>query len=197
MKTSCMITVFFIMDQTKKIKKKRRRRRKQKQQRHMKVWKGRCNINRTAGWKEMFSFIELIPSLSSYLTFPCSCHLCPTPFLSQTHTCTHSHVAAHSLFISYQAGEQTHKNIIEGFLACAHRYQCVCVGIRSCLYVCVFVLRPPHQSPSPWLIRCLSDGGPSRCLLPCSGPLERGANHFSGQPGAAQHWPRTAWLHPG
>lgn len=55
----------------------------------------------------------------------------------------------------------------------------MCVYVHGC--VCVFILRQPHQSPSPWLIRCLSDGGPSRCLLPCSGPLERGANHFSGR----------------
>ncbi|KAJ4936359.1 hypothetical protein JOQ06_000953, partial [Pogonophryne albipinna] len=35
--------------------------------------------------------------------------------------------------------------------------------------------------PPRWLIRCRSEGGLSRCLHPCLGPLEHGANHFSGQ----------------
>lgn len=53
---------------------------------------------------------------------------------------------------------------------------CVCVCL--CLFLCVW---RPHQSPSPWLIRCLSDGGPSRCLNPCLGPLKHEASHFSGR----------------
>lgn len=45
-----------------------------------------------------------------------------------------------------------------------------------CLYFVVRISLPPR-----WLIRCLSEGGLSRCLHPCLGPLEHGANHFSGQ----------------
>lgn len=46
-----------------------------------------------------------------------------------------------------------------------------------------------HQSLVLWLIRCLSDGGPSRCFHLCLRPPEHETNHFSGRP-------RRAWTGP-
>lgn len=94
--------------------------------------------------------------------------------------CTHS-VGFQPTFFSLSTSLETRREnkLAEG----SSVFVCVCVHV----FVSVFVFYAPINLPPRGWSDARQTGGLSRCFHPCLGPLEHGANHFSGQ-----LWPNSA-----